>query len=68
MGRKGKRIIDYIIDSKMSEEDKQRMILKLISIISYSSTGVIDKEALEEIKRVIKEKENVQSKDTPTTF
>ena len=61
------KILDYVIDSKLSTEEKQRMVLELISIMSYSNIDTIDEETFEEIKKYIKEKEDVQSKDTPTT-
>lgn len=62
-----KKILDYVIDSKLPTEEKQRIVLKLISIMSYSNIDTIDDETLEEIKKYIKEKEDVQSKNTPTT-
>ena len=67
MRKNDKKVLDYVIDSKMSTEDKQRMVLELISIMSYSNIDTIDEETFEEIKKYIKEKEDVQSKDTPTT-
>lgn len=66
MRYKDRKVLDYVIDSKMSTEEKQRMVLELISIMSYSNIDTIDEETLEEIKREIKEKEDVQSKNTPT--
>lgn len=60
-------MLDYVIDSKLPTEEKQRMVLELISIMSYSNIDTIDEETFEEIKREIKEKEDVQSKNTPTT-
>lgn len=66
--RKGdSKILDYVIDSKLPKEEKQRMVLELISIMSYSNIDTIDEETFEEIKREIKEKEDVQSKNTSTT-
>lgn len=62
-----KKILDYVIDSKLSTEEKQRMVLKLISIMSYSFGNTIDEETLKEIKKYIKEKEDVQSENSPTT-
>lgn len=67
MRKNDRKILDYVIDSKMSTEDKQRMVLELISIMSYSNIDTIDEETFEEIKKYIKEKEDVQSKNTPTT-
>lgn len=67
MRKRDSKILDYVIDSKMSKEEKQRMVLELISIMSYSNIDTIDEETLEEIKREIKEKEDVQSKNTSTT-
>lgn len=67
MRYKDRKVLDYVIDSKMSTEEKQRMVLELISIMSYSNINTIDEETLEEIKREIKEKEDVQSKNTSTT-
>lgn len=67
MRYKDRKVLDYVIDSKMSTEEKQRMVLELISIMSYSNIDTIDEETFEEIKREIKEKEDVQSKNTPTT-
>lgn len=67
MRKRDSKILDYVINSKMSTEDKQRMVLELISIMSYSNIDTIDEETFEEIKREIKEKEDVQSKNTPTT-
>lgn len=66
MRYKDRKVLDYVIDSKMSTEDKQRMVLELISIMSYSNINTIDEETFEEIKREIKEKEDVQSKNTST--
>lgn len=67
MRKNDKKVLDYVIDSKLSTEEKQRMVLELISIMSYSNIDTIDEETFEEIKREIKEKEDVQSKNTPTT-
>lgn len=67
MRKNDKKVLDYVIDSKLPTEEKQRMVLELISIMSYSNIDTIDEETFEEIKREIKEKEDVQSKDTPTT-
>lgn len=67
MRKNDRKILDYVIDSKLPTEDKQRMVLELISIMSYSNIDTIDEETFEEIKREIKEKEDVQSKNTPTT-
>ena len=67
MRKRDSKILDYVIDSKLSTEEKQRMVLELISIMSYSNIDTIDEETFEEIKKYIKEKEDVQSKDTPTT-
>lgn len=67
MRKRDSKILDYVIDSKLPTEEKQRMVLELISIMSYSNIDTIDEETFEEIKREIKEKEDVQSKDTPTT-
>lgn len=67
MRKRDSKILDYVIDSKLPTEEKQRMVLELISIMSYSNIDTIDEETFEEIKKYIKEKEDVQSKDTPTT-
>lgn len=67
MRKRDSKILDYVIDSKLPTEEKQRMVLELISTMSYSNIDTIDEETFEEIKREIKEKEDVQSKDTPTT-
>lgn len=67
MRKRDSKILDYVIDSKLPTEEKQRMVLELISIMSYSNIDTIDEETFEEIKREIKEKEDVQSKNTPTT-
>ena len=67
MRNKDKKVLDYVIDSKLPTEEKQRMVLELISIMSYSNIDTIDEETFEEIKKYIKEKEDVQSKNTPTT-
>lgn len=67
MRKNDKKVLDYVIDSKLPTEEKQRMVLELISIMSYSNIDTIDEETFEEIKREIKEKEDVQSKNTPTT-
>lgn len=66
MRKNDKKVLDYVIDSKLPTEEKQRMVLELISIMSYSNIDTIDEETFEEIKREIKEKEDVQSKNTPT--
>ena len=67
MRKNDRKVLDYVIDSKLPTEEKQRMVLELISIMSYSNIDTIDEETFEEIKREIKEKEDVQSKDTPAT-
>lgn len=67
MRKRDSKILNYVIDSKLPTEEKQRMVLELISIMSYSNIDTIDEETFEEIKREIKEKEDVQSKNTPTT-
>lgn len=67
MRKRDSKILDYVIDSKLPTEEKQRMVLELISIMSYSNIDTIDEETFEEIKREIKEKEDVQSKNTSTT-
>ena len=67
MRKNDRKVLDYVIDSKLPTEEKQRMVLELISIMSYSNIDTIDEETFEEIKREIKEKEDVQSKNTPTT-
>lgn len=67
MRKRDSKILDYVIDSKLPTEEKQRMVLELISIMSYSNIDTIDEETFEEIKKYIKEKEDVQSKNTPTT-
>ena len=67
MRKNDKKVLDYVIDSKLSTEEKQRMVLELISIMSYSNIDTIDEETFEEIKREIKEKEDVQSKNTSAT-
>ena len=67
MRKNDKKVLDYVIDSKLPTEEKQRMVLELISIMSYSNIDTIDEETFEEIKKYIKEKEDVQSKNTPTT-
>ena len=67
MRKNDRKVLDYVIDSKLPTEEKQRMVLELISIMSYSNIDTIDEETFEEIKKYIKEKEDVQSKDTPTT-
>lgn len=66
MRNKDKKILDYVIDSKLPTEEKQRMVLELISIMSYSNIDTIDEETFEEIKKYIKEREDVQSKNTST--
>lgn len=67
MRKNDKKVLDYVIDSKLPTEEKQRMVLELISIMSYSNIDTIDEETFEEIKREIKEKEDVQSENTSTT-
>ena len=67
MRKRDSKILDYVIGSKLPTEEKQRMVLELISIMSYSNIDTIDEETFEEIKKYIKEKEDVQSKNTPTT-
>ena len=67
MRKNDRKVLDYVIDSKLPTEEKQRMVLELISIMSYSNIDTIDEETFEEIKKYIKEKEDVQSKNTPTT-
>lgn len=67
MRKRDSKILDYVIDSKLPTEEKQRMVLELISIMSYSNIDTIDEETFEEIKKYIKEKEDVQSQNTPTT-
>ena len=67
MRKRDSKILDYVIDSKLLTEGKQRMVLELISIMSYSNIDTIDEETFEEIKKYIKEREDVQSKNTPTT-
>ena len=67
MRKRDSKILDYVIDSKLPTEEKQRMVLELISIMSYSNIDTIDEETFEEIKKYIKEREDVQSKNTPTT-
>ena len=67
MRKNDKKVLDYVIDSKLPTEEKQRMVLELISTMSYSNIDTIDEETFEEIKKYIKEKEDVQSKNTPTT-
>lgn len=67
MRKRDSKILDYVIDSKLPTEEKQRMVLELISIMSYSNIDTIDEETFEEIKREIKEKEDVQSENTSTT-
>ena len=67
MRKNDRKVLDYVIDSKLPTEEKQRMVLELISIMSYSNIDTIDEETLKEIKKYIKEKEDVQSKNTPTT-
>lgn len=67
MRKRDSKILDYVINSKLPTEEKQRMVLELISIMSYSNIDTIDEETFEEIKKYIKEKEDVQSKNTPTT-
>lgn len=67
MRKNDKKVLDYVIDSKLSTEEKQRMVLELISTMSYSNIDTIDEETFEEIKKYIKEKEDVQSQDTSTT-
>lgn len=67
MRNKDRKVLDYVIDSKLPTEEKQKMVLKLISIMSYSNIDTIDEETFKEIKKYIKEKEDVQSKNTPTS-
>ena len=67
MRKRDSKILDYVIDSKLPTEEKQKMVLELISIMSYSNIDTIDEETFEEIRKYIKEKEDVQSKNTPTT-
>ena len=67
MRKNDRKVLDYVIDSKLPTEEKQKMVLELISIMSYSNIDTIDEETFEEIKKYIKEKEDVQSKNTPTT-
>ena len=67
MRKNDRKVLDYVIDSKLPTEEKQRMVLELISTMSYSNIDTIDEETFEEIKKYIKEKEDVQSKNTPTT-
>ena len=67
MRKNDRKVLDYVIDSKLPTEEKQRMVLELISIMSYSNIDTINEETFEEIKKYIKEKEDVQSKNTPTT-
>ena len=64
---KDRKVLDYVINSELPTEEKQKMVLELISIMSYSNIDTIDDETFEEIKKYIKEKEDVQSKNTPTT-
>ena len=64
MRKNDRKVLDYVIDSKLPTEEKQRMVLELISIMSYSNIDTIDEETFEEIKKYIKEKEDVQSKNT----
>lgn len=67
MRKNDRKVLNYVIDSKLPTEEKQKMVLELISIMSYSNIDTIDEETLKEIKKYIKEKEDVQSKNTPTT-
>lgn len=67
MRKNDRKVLDYVIDSKLSTEEKQKMVLELIAIMSYSNIDTIDEETFKEIKKYIKEKEDVQSKNTPTT-
>ena len=67
MRKRDSKILDYVIDSKLPTEEKQKMVLELISIMSYSNIDTIDEETFEEIKKYIKEKEDVQSKNSSTT-
>lgn len=66
MRKNDRKVLDYVINSKLPTEEKQKMVLELISIMSYSNIDTIDEETLKEIKKYIKEKEDVQSKNTPT--
>ena len=67
MRKNDRKVLDYVINSELPTEEKQKMVLELISIMSYSNIDTIDDETFEEIKKYIKEKEDVQSKDTSTT-
>lgn len=67
MRKNDRKVLDYVINSELPTEEKQKMVLELISIMSYSNIDTIDEETFKEIKREIKEKEDVQSKNTPTT-
>lgn len=67
MRKNDRKVLDYVINSELPTEEKQKMVLELISIMSYSNIDTIDEETLNEIKKYIKEKEDVQSKNTPTT-
>lgn len=67
MRYKDRKVLDYVINSELSTEEKQKMVLELISIMSYSNIDTIDEETFKEIKKYIKEKEDVQSKNTSTT-
>lgn len=67
MRKNDRKVLDYVINSELPTEEKQKMVLELISIMSYSNIDTIDEETLKEIKKYIKEKEDVQSKNTPTT-
>ena len=66
MRKNDRKVLDYVINSELPTEEKQKMVLELISIMSYSNIDTIDEETLKEIKKYIKEKEDVQSKNTPT--
>lgn len=67
MRKNDRKVLDYVINSELPTEEKQKMVLELISIMSYSNIDTIDEETFKEIKKYIKEKEDVQSKNTPTT-
>ena len=67
MRKNDRKVLDHVINSELPTEEKQKMVLELISIMSYSNIDTIDEETFKEIKKYIKEKEDVQSKNTPTT-
>ena len=67
MRKNDRKVLDYVINSELPTEEKQKMVLELISIMSYSNIDTIDEETLKEIKKYIKEKEDVQSENTSTT-